>query len=340
MKNNSNKEYFYLFLDFSLILTRSLYMISKGKDVGEYTAGELIRTCIWTINKVLRDYGISARKVILVYDKWDESIGGYYTSYILGGNYKDSRHYIDETVFEGMKNDPAVSPDDLKKAAWELYQNQVKQTAKYIMISELPKFGIGTIGQEGWEADNWAFLLSCELYEKTDLPSLFVTKDSDWKYCLSPATQMFRLPGKNETSEIITYDEMYYSIPESIRNQGVGLYQYKALLDSMGFGHNDLRKTTTPRMRSEKIILEYLSGNYENITDPELFERQYKTFDIFSYPGIEEARNMINNYLPKAGRIGTVSEFRNFCRTYNIPGISDSYYSDFIGRLDQKLYCE
>lgn len=99
----NNKQYFYCFLDFSLILTRSLFVISKGKDIGEYTAGELIRTCIWTINKVLRDYGISARKVILVYDKWDESIGGYYTSYLLGGQYKDTRHYMDETIFEGMK---------------------------------------------------------------------------------------------------------------------------------------------------------------------------------------------------------------------------------------------
>lgn len=65
-----------------------------------------------------------------------------------------------------MKNDPAVSPDDLKKAAWELYQNQVKQTAKYTMISELPRFGIGMLGRSGWEADNWAYLLSCELYGK------------------------------------------------------------------------------------------------------------------------------------------------------------------------------
>lgn len=336
----NNKNYFYIFLDFSLILTRSLFVISKGKKVGEYTYGELIRTCIWTINKVLRDYGVNGRKVVLIYDKWDESIGGYYTSYLLGGNYKDSRHYIDEKIFEDMKNDPAISPADLEKAEWELYQNQVKQTAKYTMISELPKFGIGVIDQDGWEADNWAFLLSCELYGKTDLPSLFVTKDSDWKYCLSPGTQYLRLPGKNETPEIITYDEMYYSIPESIRDQGVGLYQYKALLDSFGYGHNDLRKTVKPRMKSEKVILEYLSGDYKNITDLELFEKQYKTFDIFSYPGVEEARNLINNYLPRAGRLGTVPEFRSFCRTHNIPGISDSYYSDFIGKLDQKLYCE
>ena len=336
----NNKQYFYCFLDFSLILTRSLFVISKGKDIGEYTAGELIRTCIWTINKVLRDYGISARKVILVYDKWDESIGGYYTSYLLGGQYKDTRHYMDETIFEGMKNDPAVSPDDLKKAAWELYQNQVKQTAKYTMISELPRFGIGMLGRSGWEADNWAYLLSCELYGKTDLPSLFVTKDSDWMYCLSPATQLFRLPGKNEEPRIITYDEMYYSIPESIRNAGIGLYQYLSLKDSLGYGHNDLRKTVKPRVKSEKVILEVLSGNYENLTDLELFEKQYKTFDIFSYPGIDEARDMINNYLPVCGSLGDVSEFRMFCRTHNIPGISDSYYSEFIGRLDQKLYCE
>lgn len=128
---------------------------------------------------------------------------------------------------------------------------------------------------------------------------------------------------------------MYYSIPESIRNAGIGLYQYLSLKDSLGYGHNDLRKTVKPRMKSEKVILEVLSGNYENLTDLELFEKQYKTFDIFSYPGIDEARDMINNYLPVCGSLGDVSEFRMFCRTHNIPGISDSYYSEFIGRLDQ-----
>lgn len=340
MKTNNNKRYEYLFLDASLIITRSLFIISKGKDVGEYTAGELIRTCIWTINKVLRDYGISARKVALIYDKWDEAIGGYYTSQILGGQYKDSRHYIDEATFEGMKNDPAVSPDDLKKAAWSLYQNQVKQTAKYTMISELPKFGIPAIYRSGWEADNWVFLLSCELYGKTDLPSLFVTKDSDWAYNLSPASEMFRLPGKNEEPKIITYSEMYYSIPEPIRDLGVGLYQYKSLYDSIEGSHNDMRRTRKPRIKTDSVIPKVLAGNYENLTDPELFEKQYKTFDIFSYPGVEEARETINNYLPVCGSLGSVPEFRTFCRTYGIPGISDSYYSEFIGRLDQKLYCE
>lgn len=336
----SNKNYQYLFLDFSLILSRSLFAISKGKEIGEYTAGELIRTCIWTINKVLRDYGINGRKVVLIYDKWDESIGGYYTSYLLGGNYKDSRHYIDENIFDGMKNDPAVSPEDLKKASWELYQNNVKQTAKYIMISELPKYGICMLGRSGWEADNWVFMLSCELYGKTDLPSLFVTKDSDWCYNISPETDYMKLVSGKETPKIITYNEMYYSIPEPVRDLGIGLYQYKSLYDSIEGSHNDLRRTRKPRIKTDNIIPKVFAGNYEDLVDPELFEKQYKTFDIFNYPGVDEVKNLINNYLPKAGRIGTIPEFRNFCRIYNVPGISDSYYSDFIGRLDQKLYCE
>lgn len=57
-------KYRYALVDMSYILYRNAYAASKGKDVGEYTSGDIIRITIQTLNKIPRDYNISADKFI------------------------------------------------------------------------------------------------------------------------------------------------------------------------------------------------------------------------------------------------------------------------------------
>lgn len=339
---NSNK-YNFMIVDFSYIITRNLFAISKGKKVGEYTAGDLIRMNIWTINKLARDYGLTADKIVLIYDKWDKDLGGYYSTYLLKGNYKDTREYMTEELLEKYKQDPTKTAEDIENAELALYQNQVKYKAKWGMISEyngFSKIGLPCLGIDGWEADNLAYLISCLTYGKYDKPNIFVTKDSDWTYFLSPNFSYFRIPTGKSEPKLITYDEMYYQIPESLRNRGLSLYMYKAYLDALGEGHNDMRVTKVPYANVEETINKILDGDYSNVADLELFNTQLETFDLSKYPRVEEAKRLITDILPTCGRLGGLQDFHNFCDKHGVTGISDKYYNEFISRLDEKFYCE
>lgn len=335
-----NNNYQFLLADFSFIITRNLYVISKGKEPGEYTHGELIRMTIWTINKLARNYGLTADKVILLYDKWDKELGGYYTTYLLSGKYKDTRKYMTEEVFQEIKSDPTKTEEEIHKAEIELYQNQVKYKAKWGMIGGFKNLGIPCLGLDGWEADNLAWLSSCMLYGKYDKPSVLVTKDSDWQYLTNPSLDFFKMPKSGETPRVITYNDMYYQIPESIRNRGIGLYQYKSLVDSIDGSHNDMRRTRKDYADLEKTILQVLDGNYSGLEDAELFERQYNSFNISKYPRFEEAKRLISDILPTCGKLGSISDFHAFCDKHGVEGISDRYFTEFISRFDPKLYCE
>lgn len=333
-------KYQYLIADFSYIITRNLYVISKGKEPGDYTYGELIRMTIWTINKLARDYGLTADKVVLIYDKWDKSLGGYYTTYLLGGQYKDTRKYMTDELFQEIKNDPSKTPEEIHKAEIELYQNQVKYKAKWTMISNLHGFGMPCLGLEGWEADNLAWLSSCLLYNKSSKPSVLVTKDSDWQYLINPKLDFFKIPKSGEEPKTIKYDEMYYQIPQRIRDRGIGLYQYKSLVDSIDGSHNDMRQTRKNYVNLEDAIFQVINGDYSNIENLELFKKQYNSFDITKYPRFEEAKRLITDVLPTCGKLGSIPEFHTFCDKHGIQDISDRYFTDFISRFDPKLYCE
>ena len=88
---NSGNKYKYALIDNSYILARNHYGISAGKKAGEYTVGDLIKSCIYTLNKIPRDFGVTADKYVFICDKWSPDFGGYYTTHLLGGAYKDSR---------------------------------------------------------------------------------------------------------------------------------------------------------------------------------------------------------------------------------------------------------
>lgn len=336
----SNNKYKFLICDFSYIISRNLFSLSKNKEVGEYTYGELIRMTIWTMNKLARDYGLTADKVILIYDKWDKNLGGYYSTYLLGGKYKDTREYMTEELLDQYKSDPNKTPEEIHDAELKLYQNQVKYKAKWTMISELSNYGLPCLGIDGWEADSLGYLASCMLYNKYDKPSVLVTKDSDWTYALSPATEYFRIPTGKSEPKLITYDEMYYQIPEKIRNKGLGLYEYKAYLDSLGEGHNDMRVTKVPYANVEDTILKILDGDFSNVSDVDLFNKQLSTFDISKFPRFEEAKRLITDIVPTCGKLGSILDFHSFCDKHGISGVSDKYYNEFISRFDEKLYCE
>lgn len=335
-------EYQYLLVDLSLLLSRNLFACSRNKEVGEYTSADVIKMTIQTLNKIARDYGVRSDKIILLADTWDQSLGGYYRTWLLGGNYKDSRTWMTEEKFNEIQNDPNVTPEMIHKAEKELYLNKVKLETKAILKTDASRIGLPCIGVPGLEYDDLCYLISCYLYT-TGSPkkSIIVTKDSDCMYCTSPAVDYFRLPVGGSKPEIKTYTEIYTSsVPQELRNKGLSLYDYKAIWDSLDGGHNDLRKTRSRKTELTKTISLIMDGDFSMVSDKDLFLKQYETFRIDKFPMMSTALDEIMQKLPTVGHLGDLSEFHSFCNTYGITGISDEYYTTFINRFSQKLFTE
>jgi NADPH-dependent 7-cyano-7-deazaguanine reductase QueF-like protein len=83
-----------------------------------------------------------------------------------------------------------------------------------------------------------------------------------------------------------------------------------------------------------------MDGDYSNLSDPELFKLQFNSFDVTKFPEFEETKRLITDLFGTSGRLGSLSEFHEFCDKYKITGISDRYFTDFISTFDSKLYCE
>ena len=335
-------KYQYLLVDLSLLLSRNVFACSRGKEVGEYTSGEVVKMTIQTLNKIARDYGVTSDKIILLADTWDPELGGYYRTWLLGGNYKDSRTWMTPEKFKEILETPGVTSGEIEKAEKELYQNQVKQEAKQILKEEAKKIGLPCIGIPGLEYDDLCYIISSLLYSSgATKKSIIVTKDSDCMYCTSPVVDYFRLPVGGSSPEIKTYTDIYTTlVPEELREKGVSLYSYKSIWDSLDGGHNDLRKTRLPRTNLVDVISGILVGDYSGVKDPDLFNRQLQTFQLDSFPMINQAVQEVSMKLPTVGHLGSIQEFHDFCDSHGISGISDKYYNAFITRFSQKLFTE
>lgn len=339
----SFNTYQYLLADLSLILSRNVYACSRGRKIGEYSASDVVRMTIQTMNKLARDYKITSDKIIFVADSWSPEYDGYYRTWLLSGNYKDNRTWMTQEKFDAIKSNPESTEAEIKKAEEELYQNNVKIEAKRILKTECSRIGLPCLGVPGLEYDDLCYIISSLLYVSgVSKKSVIVTKDSDCMFNTSPVCDYFRIPVGGSDPEVKTYDEIYTTyVPVSLRNRGISLYDYKGMLDSLFGGHNAMRKTTTySKNYADSIIEEIMSGNYSSVSDIDLFKLQYSTFNLSKFPMINEAVETVKKGLSTIGHLGNLEEFKEFCNTNNITGISDKYYETFISRFDQKLFSE
>ena len=351
MKEN-NYKYKYALIDLSYILARNAYSVFKQNP--KCTSGDMIKSLIWTLNKISRDYKIEADKFILVSDKWRDDIGGYYTTYMLNGNYKTDRGdgkitkghgtYVTPEVYEEMKLDPTITEEDLKAAEEKLRFNTVKQGAKAAILDDLGRIGIPSIYLPGWEYDNLAWLATNLLFNKDnplEQKSILITGDSDLLFSLSPQMDYFKIPLRGKNPKVITYQEVYdKEMPDALKDK-ISLYSLHAMLDSLGEGHNMMTRTKKLGANGKAVVEEIiLQGKMDNVSDPELFRLQYNTFDISKYPGYDTAVDLIRS-LPRIGHYGNLEDLHWLLNKHSIKsGISDKYFSDFEKRFNQKLFSE
>ena len=331
------------YIDGSFLITRNLWVVTKGKKIEDMNPGDVLKVSIQTINKLSKTWGIGADKVCLIFDEWDKSLGGYIRSWLIKDHvaYKGSRKFVTEQDLEDMKKDPKVNEKEIKKAERELAIGKIKFEAKRLMKEEFKKIGIPYFSWPGYEFDDIVTLASINGYGKRTKPDVIVTKDSDLTWSLMPGVDFFRLPTNGSKPEVITYQDMIVKVPQELRDKGVSLYWYHAYCDSLGItGHNDNLKTIKRGRDGTKTILNILDGCYDDVKNVEAFLAQMKSFDLPSFPEVDKVNRMIEEDFNTAGHLGTVREFNEVCKCTGIEGIRDEYYSDFIGRLDQKLYCE
>lgn len=330
-------KYKYMLIDSSYLITRNISVLHKNY-VGsgqEYTYGDVIKMFIWSINKLYRDYKITADKVVLLWDLWGKD--GYHRSNMLKGEYKDDRVYITE---EDVAKE--TDPEEKKKKEIEAYKNSTKQRAKYTIINELGKYGFTSFSSKSWEADDiamiWSNLLH-SVHEKDGLRSVIVSRDSDWKFWTSPYVDNFRLKVGNNPEKLVTYDDvMREDFPQSFLGK-LSLYDYKSMYDSIEGSHNNMRRTRIDNVDTNFLIYKILQGDKDVVKyfeDYDRYKLQLKTFRLNEFEGFDKVNNMFY-YIDKSGKIGSVDEFRKFADENGI-GISDSYYQKFINNLDPVLY--
>lgn len=322
-------KYRYNLIDGSYLITRNLSVLHYNylNSGQEYTSGDLIKMVIWSVNKLSRDCGITADKVILLHDKWE-----YHRTKMLSGDYKDNRVYITDEDAAKIED-----PEEKKKAEIEAMKNRIKQQAKYKIISELGNYGIASFSKSGFEADDLSYIWSSLLYN-SDKKSVITSRDSDWKFWTNPMVDNFRLGKGKLPPELITYDDVMRSeMPENLVGR-LSLYDYKSYFDSIEGSHNNMRRTRKDKLKTNDIIEKILNGEdvRDLFDDYDRFKLQYSTFKVENFPEFDKVINMFY-YIDKSGKISSAEEFRNFADTNGI-GISNSYYQKFTNSLDPSLY--
>ena len=342
-------NYSICFIDCSFLLTRNLWMGTKDVPIAELSPAPVIKLIIQTLRKCQRDYEIRPEKFIMIADKWDSTIGGYYGGFLtkeitkkLGlGGYKSSRKWVNKQVLDEMKANPETTKEDLEKAERDYAVNQIKFECKRIIKEEFPKIGIPYFEWSGYEFDQITTLAAFERYGKTDLPDVILTKDTDLQYSLTPSCRFFSLPTRGSEPRIISYDEKYYEIPEVLRNSGMSLYMYNAYQNALGKSHNDMSRTLKKNWDPTDAILHIAQGDYSCIEPDriELFQAQLKSYDLSIFPRVEEVKKEISKF-NTVGHMPKIEDFHQFCATNNVSGITDKYFNDFTSLFDSKLFTE
>lgn len=338
----SNK-YNQVWVDGSWLLTRSLWIATKDLKIEEFNPGDVVRLCLYTISKLSKDWGISNDKVIIVWDKWSKNLGGYWRSWMIRDfvQYKGSRKFVTEQTIEEMRNDPNVTEEEIEKAIRELATSRIKFKAKEIMMEDFPKIGIPSYSYDGLEFDDIVSIASFQYYQPDGKPNVIFTKDSDLQYSTCPNCVWACPPKSGETEpKIITYDEMYYQIPEPLRRNGISLYNYNALMNAAGFmGHNDMGIAKKTHTDPTQALLKIINGNYEDLENVDMFKAQLNSYDLSQFPDIDQVKADIAKF-ETMGHYGTLDDFHEFCKKNNVTQVSDKYYTAMIDRFDQKLFTE
>jgi hypothetical protein len=334
------KNYEYLIFDGSYYLMKCLASLQKtryseyyitnpmtGEQIQSYQYDfreqDIVRLVYWSLMKFIIEE-FSCEKAIVVFD-----VAPYYKVSYLPDYKGDRTHYTDESLKEVDPNDP--------RAYWETKEEirceKMKVAAKNWMIENFSNIGLTTIAKQGWEGDELAYLTSKHLIDR-ERKSALVSIDTDWDYLVNPNVDHLKTHMRKET-EIVTYDQVITWIPE-----GMDPYIYKAYEDSLGGSHNNLASTYNSakfgKYTWRDTIEALIKGDESVIQNKELFDLQFKSFDIWSLSDFDEMREYTKARLDE-GCILNENEFELFCQLTGFK-VRTYQYSDRVCNLNPEYY--
>lgn len=216
----------------------------------KYGAEHLVLSFIQSVFKIARDK-LNCERYFILWDKKPYHKTEFLKSDLGKSDYKTDR--------------PKESDKLIKKLG----------TAKYLILKELGSLGLSSIMIKGWEADDLAYLASCQCVGRSK-KSVLISFDSDWESWVGPNTDYYNL----KRDEILTYERAMH-LHKPI--EGYSIFQSKAIRDSLRGSHNNLQvslKSEFKSVNSLAIIRAYESGDYHYFKDVDLFKAQLRTFDF------------------------------------------------------------
>lgn len=335
-------KYKYLFIDAQYYLVRASYMLLSTKgdskivtysdgtpfinDKGErvsvrfpnFDYTDIMQSLFYSVAKLAREN--PTRKVILLFDKSP------YWRTLMVKEYKSSRVYYTDTDLAELNQDD--DPVKFFQVKAQVEFNNIKNHAKFSVCKFFPQFGMPIYIVPHYEADDLAYMLSknCSgLNEKVAL----CTVDSDWKYRLTPNSDMITPKGK-----VITYNEVVNTVPA-----GWDIYEYHKYHDAFGLGHNDLNPVLTEegsKMGVVELRSAFESGDVKYFTDPDMIKVQLSTFDIDKFDDYESVNSeLVDEKLELVGSY--ISNYSEFTKSMFFK-IGWRYYMNFLNTLDLSLY--
>jgi len=298
---------------------------NSEEDSFKYTFGihDLTQSIFWSISKFIRE-GYSCRIPIIVFDKAP------YHKLTFLTDYKGDRHYYSEEDLEGIDKD--TNPKEWHETSEEIRANEIKQNAKYWIVENFPKLGIPVIIHPGYEGDDLAYLTANALKEDTEKSAL-VSIDGDWSYLTNPNVDHLKPNGDK-----ITYQDMVNTeMAELTDLKDLSLYKLKSFSDSVFGSHNNLTSVElTDDIGFKELITHLYHDQFDILKDKDLYLRQLRSFDVYSYPEIDIVKGLINNNLKPTYPMDE-QEF-SLLRTMTGFKVSVDYYLNTIENMDLTRY--
>lgn len=325
---------------YNIILFDGSYFLFRNQSIGHGCMNEskLAGSFMQSVIKLVRESPFTFDVGFLAFDTKP-----YHRTKILEGKYKDSREeFTDEDIrkinedIEKAEGDEKVKLENWKSHMLEaLKQLDIRHKAIGI-LGNLNKFGLTSLRYPGYEADDLARII-VSLYGN-EYSILLLSIDSDWAGLVSENVDYLRVRHRGVKDFYNLESLKEYSEFIRMKDEGMeemGLEWYLQVMESMGIGHNDMRKCWSdnhPITISEIISywddLDQLKDDFE--FDVDTFRRQLSTFDVKSFPDYNEVINDIKNLNYELGSKG---DFNSKFIYELCTGINFNYYYKLYERI-------
>ena len=260
--------------------------------------GMVIKSFIVTFFKTIEDIRKKGYDVTNVCIVWDRKLKGKYKKTLLLDALNDGQTYKSDRKFASEEdlNNPDLTDTELKVLRAKLIQNTEFLEARKFLQEELPKYGIPNISSPGWEADDLDYIWGLET-NKLGGTHIHCSGDSDWQYHLTNDDILWQ-PSRG--------GKVYVKDVESVREkkkipEGYGLMEWAAIEYATLGSHNNLLRTVKPEIKRftkkwrDKL---YVDKDYSAVIgDMPRFTAQKKTFDILSFTGVDNIKELYKEML-------------------------------------------